>query len=227
MRAFLTACLLIAFAAASPQGASIHAALAADPPPASTAPLPAGHYTLDKAHASLIFRVDHIGFSNYTGRFTRFDAELDLDPADPSKAQLTARIDPGSLEADNPPEGFLAMLRGPDWLDAGAFPEMVYRSTAIELTGPDKARVTGDLAFHGVTLPVTLEVRFNGGYAGHPFDPNARIGFSARGSLTRSAFGVGAGLPPPGSKLGVSDLVEIVIEAELTGPPLAGAQPAQ
>ena len=33
-------------------------------------PVPAGAYTLDKSHTSLIFRVSHIGFSTYTGRFT-------------------------------------------------------------------------------------------------------------------------------------------------------------
>jgi hypothetical protein len=36
--------------------------------------------------------------------------------------------------------------------------------------------------------------------------------------LSRSAFGVSLGLPPPGSNFGVGDRVDIRIEAELSGP---------
>lgn len=42
-------------------------------PPAATANVPAGAYTLDRAHASLVFRVNHLGFSNYTAHFKRFE----------------------------------------------------------------------------------------------------------------------------------------------------------
>jgi polyisoprenoid-binding protein YceI len=100
---------------------------------------------------------------------------------------------------------------------------MTFKSTKVELTGANTARITGDLAMRGVTLPVTLDATFNGGYAGHPYDPNARVGFSARGSLQRSAFGVKEGVPPPGSTMGVGDNVEIIIETEFNGPPLAQA----
>jgi polyisoprenoid-binding protein YceI len=100
---------------------------------------------------------------------------------------------------------------------------MTFKSTKVELTGANTARITGDLTMRGVTLPVTLDATFNGGYAGHPYDPHARIGFSARGALQRAAFGVKEGVPPPGSTMGVSDNVDIIIEAEFNGPPLAQA----
>jgi polyisoprenoid-binding protein YceI len=51
-------------------------------------------------------------------------------------------------------------------------------------------------------------------------DPNARIGFSAIGALNRSEFGMGFGIPEPGSRMGVGDRVEVMIEAEFNGPPL-------
>jgi polyisoprenoid-binding protein YceI len=78
----------------------------------------------------------------------------------------------------------------------------------------------------GVTAPVALEVRFNGGYSGFPpYDPNARIGFSAHGTLDRSAFGMIVGIPPQGSTMGVSDSVDFAIEAEFTGPLAPEATP--
>ncbi|MDO8838578.1 MAG: YceI family protein [Parvibaculum sp.] len=196
-------------------------------PAASTAPVPGGTYRLDKSHASLIFRVSHIGFSNYTGRFATFDATLDIDPENPAAAKLEASVDPASLAVENPPEGFLESLLGPDWFDAAKFPEMTFRSTKIEMTGDDTARVTGDLMLHGVTLPVAFDATFNGGYAGHPFEPNARIGFSARGGLSRSAFGIAYGVPEEGSTMGVGDAVEFIIEAEFTGPAWADAPKAE
>jgi polyisoprenoid-binding protein YceI len=196
-------------------------------PAVSTAPVPGGTYRLDKPHASLIFRVSHIGFSNYTGRFATFDATLDIDPADPAAAKLEATIDPASLAVENPPAGFLDSLLGPDWFDVVKFPAMTFRSTKIEMTGDDTARVTGDLTLHGVTLPVAFDATFNGGYASHPFEPNARIGFSARGGLSRSAFGIAYGVPEEGSTMGVGDAVEFIIEAEFTGPASADAPKAE
>jgi polyisoprenoid-binding protein YceI len=211
----------LTLAACAPQTAE-QPAPAAPPTPVATV-VPAGDYTLDKSHASLIFRVDHLGFSKYTARFTTFDAKLGFTPADPAKMTLVATIDPRSIALENPPPGFTDELRGPKWLDAAKFPEMTFRSTAVELTGPDTARVTGDFTLHGVTKPVVLEAKFNGGYEGHPMDPNARIGFSARGTLNRSDFGIAYGVPAPGTTMGVSDAVEIIIETEFSGPPLATA----
>jgi polyisoprenoid-binding protein YceI len=186
---------------------------------------PAGEYRLDKGHASLIVRVSHIGLSQYTARFTRWDAKLQLDPADPAAARVTATIDPGSLETDypDPAVDFDAQLQGPDWLNAAGFPQMTFRSTRVELTGPDTARITGDLSLRGATRPVTLNAKFNGGYAREALDPSgSRIGFSASGRLKRSEFGVSMGIPEPGSRMGVGDEVEFIIEAEFTRP-LAGA----
>jgi len=197
-------------------------------PPVVAAPIvpvttaaPSGAYVLDPSHASLLFRVNHLGFSRYTGRFARFDAKLELDTANPSASTLEATIDPRSLTVENPPRGFQEELRGPQWLDAANFKDITFKSTSVTLTGPNTAKIAGDFTLHGVTKPLTLDTTFNGGYVGHPMDPNARIGFSATGTLNRSDFGISYGVPAPGSTMGVSDAVEIIIEAEFTGPPMA------
>lgn len=184
---------------------------------------PSGEYKIDKAHTSVVFRVNHIGFSNYTGQFTGVDGALTLDVKDPTKSSLVAAIDTRSLSLVAPPAGFVDLLLNEKWLSAVAFPSITYRSTKIEMTGANTARITGDLTLRGTTGPVTLDATFNGGYAGHPYDPNARIGFSARGSLKRSAFGVSEGIPAPGTTMGVGDDVTIEIETEFNGPPLANA----
>jgi len=197
---------------------------AADVPPASTASVPAGGYTLDKAHASLIFRVNHLGFSNFTARFRRFDAQLQFDPNDLAASSLTATVDANTLETDYPDPAtldFNAQLKGADWLDTAKYPQMAFKTTRVTPSGANAMRIDGELTLHGVTHPVSLDATFNGGYAGHPMDPHARIGFSAHGSLNRSDFGISIGIPAPGTTMGVSDRVDIAIECEFSGPPLA------
>ncbi|HEY4125158.1 MAG TPA: YceI family protein [Rhizomicrobium sp.] len=220
MKRFFTACAFLALVAGASQ------TYAAAITPVAT-DLPGGTYTLDKAHASLIVRLNHLGFSHFTARFTTFDVNLQIDPKHPENAKMEATIDPTSIASDNPPGGFLDELRGAQWLNAVSFPKIIYRATKIVMTGPNTARITGDLSLHGVTQPLVLDATFNGGYAGFAMDPHARIGFSAHGSFKRSLFGVAYGIPAPGTTMGVSDEVNVTIETEFTGPAWAGAQKAQ
>jgi polyisoprenoid-binding protein YceI len=181
---------------------------------------PAGDYQLDKAHASVTFRVLHLGLSHYTARFTHLDAALHLDPEHPENSRLTATVDPHSIRTDypNPKPDFDAELQNDKWLDSGKYPEIKFTSTKIEPTGATTARVTGDLELHGVKLPVTLETTYNGYMNLKWGKPEDHIGFSARGSLKRSAFGIKEGIPEAGSNMGVGDDVEIIIEAEFFKP---------
>ncbi|MGB8815077.1 MAG: YceI family protein [Paracoccaceae bacterium] len=185
---------------------------------------PAGNYTLDLGHARLLFRASHLGFSNYTALFTKFEAQLVFDPVAPEAMKVAVQVDPTSVETHYPDPSidFNAVIEGPEFLDAAAYPVMQFVSTGVVVTGADTADVTGDLTLHGVTKPMVLAVRFNGGYAGHPMDPGgARIGFSATGVLLRSEFGMGFGIPAPGTTLGVSDRVEVIVEAEFLNPDAA------
>jgi len=222
MKKILLATVFLGLAACSPKPVAEKvdapaAALAAKPAPAN---VPAGAYTLDKTHASLVFTVNHLGFSHYTAAFADFDARLTFDPARPELTTLEATIDPRSLTLPAPPAGFKDELVGPQWLNAAQYPAITFKSTKVDVTGVNTARVTGDFTLHGVTKPVVLEVTFNGGYAGHPMDPQARAGFSATGTFKRSDFGIAYGVPAPGTTMGVSDEVAVEIETEFSGPPL-------
>ena len=216
--AALTLCACSPAPKATPPAAESASASIAAP---SIEGIPAGDYKTDPAHTALTFTVNHLSFSHYTAQFTKIDAHLKLDPAHPEQAALTVEIDPLSLDLPAPPKGFHDELMGKAWFDAKAFPKITFISNKVETTGTNTAKVTGDLTLHGVTKPVTLDVTFNGGYAGMAgYDPNARIGFSATGSLKRSDFGIAYGIPAPGTTMGVSDAVDFRIETEMTGPAL-------
>lgn len=193
---------------------------------ALAANVPAGEYKMDHAHSTLIFRVSHMGFSKYTARFQRFDAQLQFDPRNLTSTQLTATVDPRSIQTDfpEPKYNFNAELAGEQFLDAAKFPEIAFRTTRVEDLGDQALRVHGELTMHGVTKPIVLEATYNGGYVGHPMDPQARVGFSAHGVLRRSDFGISGGIPQAGTNMGVGDQVAIVIESEFNGPRMAQAE---
>lgn len=174
--------------------------------------MPAGTYSLDLSHASIIWKVSHLGLSDYPARFTKFDADLSYDPDNVENSKVTVTIDPTSISTayPNPEEkDFDAKLAtGKDWFNAGEFPEIKFESTAIERTGDDTGTMTGNLTFLGVTKPVTLDVTFNGAMAEHPFSKKPALGFSATGTLNRSEWGMTHYVP------NIGDEVELQIEAE-------------
>jgi polyisoprenoid-binding protein YceI len=231
MNRLLVLGMLAALAACSPKQdtASEPASQAKEPAPVAApaeAPVdvPAGAYTIDPAHTSILFRVDHLGFSNYTARFKKATAQLQFDPNNLSASNVTVVVDAKSLETDFPDPAkvdFNAELLGEGWLNGAKYPEITFRSTSVEPTGARTMRINGELTLRGVTRPMVLEARFNGGYRGHPMDPNARIGFSAKGVLKRSEFGITYGIPAPGTTMGVSDEVNVIVETELSGPPMS------
>lgn len=199
--------------------------LAAEPAaPSAMASPPAGKYKLDKSHASLVLRASHMGFSTYTTRFSRFDADLTLDPRNLPASTVVTTIDAASFEMDGAPKLCLDIMNGPQMLDTAKFPRIAFRSESVRMTGARSMDIAGTLTLHGVTRPLVLTASYNGGYPGMPnMDPQARVGFSAHGSFRRSDFGITYGVPAPGTTMGVGDLVDFSIEAEFTGPPLAAA----
>ncbi len=160
--------------------------------------LRAGAYRLDPDHAILLWKVDHLGFSTFVGRFDRLDATLDFDPEQPAAAALEVMVETASVSTHVP--GFADDLRSSSWLDTDRYPEARFVSRSIELTGPDTGRVSGDLTLLGVTQPVVLEVRFNGG-ASNLLTGRYTLGFAASAVIDRGAFGLSTFIPAIGREV--------------------------
>mgnify|MGYP006274244977 FL=1 len=183
-------------------------ALTACVAPATTDPaeLPAGQWTLDPGHTSVTWQVRHLGLSWYTARFDAAEASLSFDPASPEDAQLTAVIDAASVSTGDP--DFDETLRGSGWLAVDRHPEIVFRSTRIEVTGETTGRIHGKLTLKGRTADTVLETEFYGGTF-NPLEGAQALGFGADMVIDRTEFGVGN---LPGNFIG--DEVRLRIEAE-------------
>jgi polyisoprenoid-binding protein YceI len=190
----LTACLLLAAS-----GAWAQSVVSKNP-----ADIPAGEYSLDPQHAKILFGVSHYGFSTYYGEFSGAKGTLELQNQKPETSTLTIKVPVGAISTTN---SFLDKeLMGPNWLDASNFPAMVFKSTAIKVTGKDSAQVTGDLTIHGVTKPTTLTVKLNGGGMS-PQSKKFTVGFEVSGKIKRSDFGITSYIPA------ISDEVQLIISA--------------
>jgi polyisoprenoid-binding protein YceI len=216
MKSWIAAFAVIALAACS------------QPAPAPQAPAeqavpieaPSGQYRLDPNHSTVVVDALRFGLANYVLRFNAVSGSLNFNAEDPAQSSVEATVAVTSL--DTPYTGerdFDAELQNSQWLDSATYPNAVFRSTSVERTGPNTARVTGDLTLRGVTHPLTLDVRYNASYRQHPAGtPESLIGFSARGVIPRSQFGVTSMAETPGAHDGVADQVQLRIEAVFTRP---------
>ena len=112
--------------------------------PAKAPMAPAGQYHLDKSHASLVLRVNHMGFSTYTTRFSRFEAQLTFDPNNIAASQVLTTIDAASFEMDAAPSMCLDIVKGPKLLDIAKFPQIVFKSDHVRMTGANSMLISRD-----------------------------------------------------------------------------------
>jgi len=189
---------------------AVAAAVAELPAYPTSVDLPAGTYRLDPRHATVIFRIRHIGLAWFTARFDAEAGELTLDPEDPSRSRLTASVDANSVNTGilnrNGERAFDRQVARA--LGAERTQHVTFTSTAIERTGAHTARLTGNLTMNGQTHPATFDVTF----AGAAVDPlrggRTVLGFSAYGVIDRTHWGVSEWSAFAGPE------VQIVIEAE-------------
>lgn len=192
--------------------------------------VPAGVYKLDPNHALLQWSVSHLGLSNYTAKFTKYDATVTIAPEGMEKSRIVLSIDPRSVRTDFPGD-YAGTHKGSPYktwdddlalsdkfLNGAKFPLITFTSTHIERAGPNLAKVTGDLNFLGQTKPVTMNVSVVGQSASHPMFGTPVIGFRAEGKFNRSDFGMEKGP--------IGDEVTVVFDAEFHPAPAAetGAQ---
>ena len=169
-------------------------------------PSSAADYKIDPNHTHILFLVDHLGFAKMIGLFTNFTGGISFDPAKPEASKLNVAIKTASLQTHFPPRD--SDLKGADWFNVKEFPQMTFVGSSFTKKDDKSGEIVGNLTLLGVTKPLTLEVTFN--KAGRRGDGADTVGFSARGSLKRSDFGMKADLGY------IGDDVDLIIETEAT-----------
>lgn len=157
-------------------------------------PAAAADYMIDTkgAHASINFKIKHLGYSWLTGRFDKFSGMFSFDENAPDKASISVEIDTNSVNSNHAERD--KHIRSADFLDVAKFPTASFKSTAVKPSADGKAVVEGELTLHGVTKPVTIEAEYIGGGK----DPwgGFRQGFSGTTSFALADFGITKNLGP-------------------------------
>lgn len=171
----------------------------------SAGPSQAADYVIDtaKGHASINFRIKHLGFSWLTGRFDDFSGTFTFDEAKPEASKVSVEINTDSVNSNHAERD--KHLRGKDFLDAANFPKATFESTAVKLDG-DKATITGNFTLRGVTKPIEIVATRVGGGS----DPwgGYREGFAGTARLPLKDFGITFDLGP------ASKEVELALDIE-------------
>jgi polyisoprenoid-binding protein YceI len=165
----------------------------------------AADYTIDPAHSHILFLIDHLGFAKIVGLFSDFSGSLTFDANNVSASKLSVKIKTDSLQTQFAPRD--KDLKGADWFNTTEFPEMKYVANEFLKKDERTGTVTGNLTLHGITKPVTLNVILNK-IGQNPLDKINSAGFSARGTLKRSDFGMKTFLGA------IGDEVDLIIEVE-------------
>jgi len=170
----------------------------------ATPALAADTYKLDPTHTSIVFHINHFGFSNPSGKFMNVDGTVVLDQQNPAASKVNVTIPIATIDTDVPKLD--EHLKSKDFFDAATYPTATFASNTVDVTGKDTAIVHGTLTLHGVSKPVDLNVRLN--KIGENIMKKPTAGFSATAVIKRSDFGITTYLPALG------DEVRLDIESE-------------
>ncbi|MFE3829944.1 YceI family protein [Streptomyces sp. NPDC059092] len=147
---------------------------------------PPGVWSIDPAHSSVGAVAQHLGISSVRGRFTEFGGRIEIldTGGGPEQARVEAVISAASIDTGSKLRD--KHLRSPDFLDVERFPEITYSGTGVTPAGPDRWKVHGRLALHGVVRELDLDLS----YLGTGPDPwgGVRAAFHATTELHRADF---------------------------------------
>ncbi len=159
-----------------------------------TLPARAAEYMIDEkgAHASINFRIKHLGYSWLTGRFDKFNGTFSYDEAKPEASKVSVTIDTASVNSNHGKRD--KHLRSGDFLDVEMFPTATFTSTSLTPGGDGKLTIVGNLTLHGETKEITIDAV----KVGDGKDPwgGYRSGFTGTTRLKLADYGITFNLGP-------------------------------
>lgn len=148
----------------------------------------AADYTIDTsgAHASVNFKISHLGYSFIKGRFNEFRGSFSFDANDIESSKVSVVIDTKSIDTNHAERD--KHIRSGDFIDASKYTEAQFTSTRVTQTKDKMVQIEGDLLLHGVSKPIVIEAEF----IGEGDDPwgGYRAGFIGTTRLELADFGI-------------------------------------
>jgi len=162
-------------------------------------------FKIDGSHSSVVFKINHLGFSHTFGMFPNLQGTLVFEPEDLENASIKATVNAADVNTMH--EGRDDHLRNEDFFHVEEHPEISFESTKWEALGDDKYQVTGDLTLLGETKEISFVAHHLG--TGEGMKGEFRKGFETTFTIQRSDFGMDYGVGGP-----LGDDVELTVSFE-------------
>jgi len=164
----------------------------------------AADYKIDDkgAHASINFKVSHLGYSFIQGRFNTFSGDFSFDANNVEASKVAVTIDTSSLDSNHAERD--KHIKSGDFINVGKYSTSTFVSTKVVKKSDGGLAISGDLTLHGVTKNVTLDALF----IGEGNDPwgGYRAGFEATTRLELKDFNI--------TVMGASSYVDMELHVE-------------
>ncbi|MBV7296534.1 YceI family protein [Enterovibrio paralichthyis] len=164
----------------------------------------ADNYVIDTngAHASVNFKVPHLGYSFIKGRFNDFSGQFSYDPENVTESTVEVVVDTTSLDSNHAERD--KHLRSGDFINASKFSTATFKSTSVEQNADGSLTVNGDLTLHGKTNPIAINANFVG--AGNDPWGGYRAGFEGTTRLELADYDIAV--------MGPSSYVDLELHVE-------------
>lgn len=166
----------------------------------------AADYVIDTqgAHASINFKVQHLGYSWLTGRFDKFDGSFSYDAANVAASKIEVNIDTTSINSNHAERD--KHLKTDDFLDVNKFNTAKFVSTKVTDKGDGKLAIAGTFTFHGVSKDIVIDAQT----IGEGKDPwgGYRVGFSGTTTIALTDFAIKNNLGPASNNVQLNLYIE-------------------
>lgn len=166
----------------------------------------AADYVIDKKgmHASIQFKISHLGYSWLWGRFNDFEGTFSYDKEKPGDAKFEVTVNTDSVDSNHAERD--KHLRGEAFLDVKKYPQARFTSTSLTLNEDGSGTLKGDLTLHGTTRPIAIDVK----YIGEGKDPwgGYRVGFEGKTRIALADYGITKNLGPGSKELDLLFAIE-------------------
>ena len=108
------------------------------------------------AHASINFKIKHLGYSWLTGRFNSFAGTFNFDENKPENSKVSITAKTASIDSAHALRDI--HLRGDKYLNVKKYPEANFVSTSYKPINKTSGILQGNFQLHGVTRPVTMTI---------------------------------------------------------------------
>ena len=166
----------------------------------------AADYKIDTAgmHASVLFKISHLGISWLRGGFDKFEGSFSYDADKPNDSKISMTVDTTSVNTNHAERDI--HIQAPGLLETEKFPNATFTSTKFNWVDDKTGTVSGKLKIHGIEKNVTMNIN----KTGEGKDPwgGYRVGFEGKMNIRLADFGMTKNLGK------ASETLELIVAIE-------------